>query len=296
MKKLNVFELVLTSTFVAIILIMSLIPQLGFITIVPGVSLTIIHIPTLIGIFLLKPRSGFILGVAFGVGSLIAAFLYGGPLDLAFQNPLVSVLPRAIFGIVAYYIYRGLSLVGKIKHGNTVIFGLVSLITIFGLYFGSLKIAEDAIFNPYNNMVLENNEYLKENPGGIPPYDEEALKVVYDASSKKLKDLSNYLIPVVFIVIAVFIAIYYSLIINNKYDDLVIPASFLISTLFHTVVVVSALVLFGGIMRVAFGPAISFIYALVLSNGLIESLVALIVGTPIYFALKKMPQLDNIHK
>lgn len=296
MKKIDTFELVLTSMFIGIILILSLVPQLGFITILPGVSLTIVHIPTLIGIFLLKPRSALILGITFGLGSLMASYIYAvNPTDLAFQNPLVSVLPRALFGLLAYYIFYGLKKIEKLKFGNTLIFGIVSLITIFGLYFGSLRIANDATHSKYNSALTSNNKFYEDHDQSeLPPFSDEELDDLLINANNNYRKTSNILIPIILVISTGFIAIYYTLINNNMYEDLVIPASFVVSTLVHTFVVLISLVLFGGILQLAFGDAVNLIYSITLSNGLIESIVALIVGTPIYFAIKKVPVLKRL--
>ena len=89
MKKTEIFDITLTSVFAAIIFVMGLIPQIGYITIAPAISLTLVHIPTLIGIFILKPKYGWTLGLFFGISSLIASYIYASQgTDLAFQNPL----------------------------------------------------------------------------------------------------------------------------------------------------------------------------------------------------------------
>lgn len=46
---------------------------------------------------------------AFGVVSLLAAFLLPNITSSAFQNPLVSVFPRIMIGIVSYGVFKGLS-------------------------------------------------------------------------------------------------------------------------------------------------------------------------------------------
>jgi len=85
MKKNSIQELTLASVFAAIILVMIFVPQLGFITLTPFVSVTIVHIPVLIGVFLLPKRYGILLGLLFGIGSWIRSFTPMGPLDTAFQ-------------------------------------------------------------------------------------------------------------------------------------------------------------------------------------------------------------------
>src|SRR5690554_1918063 len=99
MERNDVFELVLTSVFVALIFLMGLIPQLGYITLAPFVSVTLVHIPVLINIFIVKPKYSWLIALSFGLSSLIASYMYAtNPVDLAFRNPLISVVPRVLFG------------------------------------------------------------------------------------------------------------------------------------------------------------------------------------------------------
>ena len=50
-----------------------------------------------------------VVGLIFGVSSMIkAAVSPGGVLDPYFVNPLISVLPRIIIGLIAWLVYRGL--------------------------------------------------------------------------------------------------------------------------------------------------------------------------------------------
>jgi uncharacterized membrane protein len=95
--------------FIAIIAVLGLVPgvwqgyPLGFIFITPDMAATIIHIPVLIGGALLGRKAGIWLGTAFGIVSLIAAFIYQSPL---FYYPWVSVLPRILFGFLIYDVLR----------------------------------------------------------------------------------------------------------------------------------------------------------------------------------------------
>ena len=137
MRKKNVFYLVITAVFMAVTLILVLVPNVGFIQI-PPVSITIVHIPILIGIVILPIWHGAALGLTFGLGSLFAAYTQAStPIDLAFQNPLVSVLPRIIFALVAFFIFHGIRLLVKhVKYGETISFGLVSLLSLTVIVFG----------------------------------------------------------------------------------------------------------------------------------------------------------------
>lgn len=84
--------------------------RLGFIPWFAGVSLTIMHLPVIIGAVLEGPVVGLIIGFIFGLFSLIqAAIAPTGPADVWFVNPLVSIFPRLWIGVVAWFVYKPLS-------------------------------------------------------------------------------------------------------------------------------------------------------------------------------------------
>lgn len=67
----------------------------------PAGNATIMHLPTIIGGIMEGPVVGIIIGLIMGVSS----FLYD-PMPL-FKDPLVSILPRLLIGVVAYFVYVG---------------------------------------------------------------------------------------------------------------------------------------------------------------------------------------------
>lgn len=73
----------------------------------PFISLTISHIPTIMTALLFGPALGAVVGGVFGMTTLVRALTSPmGILDPLFINPLVSVLPRVLIGITAYYTYK----------------------------------------------------------------------------------------------------------------------------------------------------------------------------------------------
>lgn len=107
MKRNEIRDLVMISMLIAIIIVMTVVPGLGYIPINPTLNLTIIHIPVIIGAALFGKKHGMILGLAFGLSSIAIAYLRpASPFDLLFQNPLISVLPRFIFGLSIYYVFE----------------------------------------------------------------------------------------------------------------------------------------------------------------------------------------------
>lgn len=103
MKKINTQELTLIGVLSAIILVMGFVPAVGYIPINPLVGFTIIHIPVLVGAYFGSRKVGGFLGLVFGLTSFIVALTRpSGALDPVFTNPLVSILPRFLFGFLAY--------------------------------------------------------------------------------------------------------------------------------------------------------------------------------------------------
>ena len=120
MRDARVKQMTLIAMFVAIIAVMTIIPQLGFITIGPIVGITLIHIPVLVGGVVGGRRVMIALAFTFGVASFIMAFFRPEGLNIFFQNPLVSIVPRIIFGVAAWYLYV---LFKKLMQDDVLIFG-----------------------------------------------------------------------------------------------------------------------------------------------------------------------------
>jgi uncharacterized membrane protein len=101
-------KIVITGVLSAISIFLGL-TRLGFIPWISGASLTVMQVPVIIGAILEGPIVGLVIGLIFGVFSLIqAAVAPTGPTDVWFTNPLLSVLPRLFIGPVAWLIYQGL--------------------------------------------------------------------------------------------------------------------------------------------------------------------------------------------
>ncbi len=79
--------------------------RLGMIPWFAGASLTIAHVPVIIGAILEGPVVGAVIGFLFGLFSLIQAATSPSGIDAAFVNPLISVLPRLFVGPAASLAY-----------------------------------------------------------------------------------------------------------------------------------------------------------------------------------------------
>jgi len=85
------------------------------------------HIPVIIGAILEGPVVGGFIGMIFGLTSLYTATYTPLPIAFAFLNPLVSVLPRILIGIVSHYSYSALNKALKEK-GQVLSIGVSSII------------------------------------------------------------------------------------------------------------------------------------------------------------------------
>lgn len=115
----KVLSMVQLAFFSAIIILMALVPFLGYIPL--GVTrATIIHVPVIIGSILLGPKKGAFLGALFGLTSLLAntfnptvtSFVFSpfysiGDVHGNFWSLVICFLPRILVGIVPYYVFKG---------------------------------------------------------------------------------------------------------------------------------------------------------------------------------------------
>jgi len=101
-------KIVIAGVLSAISILLAVTP-IGYLITIAGVSATTMHIPVIIGAILEGPVVGAVIGLVFGVTSLIrAAVAPNGPIDPLFINPLLSVLPRLFIGPVAWLVWRAL--------------------------------------------------------------------------------------------------------------------------------------------------------------------------------------------
>ena len=123
--------------------------HLGFIPWFSGASLTIMHLPVIIGAVLEGPIVGSVIGLIFGGFSLLqSAIAPTGPADVWFVNPVISVLPRLFIGPVAWLVFKALKpfkfSLGLVASGvagsltNTIL--VLSVLVLYGYL--PLKVAE----------------------------------------------------------------------------------------------------------------------------------------------------------
>ena len=114
----RVLDMTLAAIFTAIIIMMAVVPFLGYITL-GFMNATIIHVPVIIGAILLGPRYGAYFGLVFGMTSLIKATLTPNITSFVFSpfvsiggysgnmwSVVISLVPRILIGVAAYYVYE----------------------------------------------------------------------------------------------------------------------------------------------------------------------------------------------
>ena len=105
-KELSLNKLAVIGILGAMSVVLGMTP-LGFIPL-GIVNVTIMHIPVIIAAILEGPVVGAAVGLIFGVTSLVRAITSPTLLSPLFYNPLVSVLPRILIGVITAYTYRAL--------------------------------------------------------------------------------------------------------------------------------------------------------------------------------------------
>lgn len=135
-QKNKIQYFVLTAIFVAIIILQNFVPGLGYIPLSPVTAITIIQITVALAAVTLGPKSGALIGLVWGLSSLILAWT--SPVDLGalmFRNPLTAIVPRVLVGIVVGILFNRYWRQKKSSSrilGLTVLGGLSALInTIF---------------------------------------------------------------------------------------------------------------------------------------------------------------------
>lgn len=132
-KRLNVRKMTVIGVLSAISIMMSMLPFIGYIPIGP-IKATIMHIPVIIGAIIEGPVVGATIGLIFGLTSLWNAITQPVILSPLFLNPLVSVLPRILIGIIAYYVYQGVYKLTKKVYASGFVSGLIgSLVNTVGV-------------------------------------------------------------------------------------------------------------------------------------------------------------------
>lgn len=139
MQKNKAYRISILAMFIAIIIIQNFVPLFGYIPL-GLLDLTTIHITVIIAAIILGPKDGALVGGAWGLITFIRAFTSPtSPLaPLVFTNPVVSIVPRILIGLVAGWLFIWLQ--RKIKRTPAMMLAalvgaLVNTILVLGLIY-----------------------------------------------------------------------------------------------------------------------------------------------------------------
>lgn len=113
MKNRKTKNLAFMSLFIAIELLMVMVPFLGFIPIGP-LRATTLHIPVIIAAMTLGKEKGAGIGLVFGLSSLlintisptVTSFVFSPLISGSFMSALIAIIPRMLIGYISGWIYE----------------------------------------------------------------------------------------------------------------------------------------------------------------------------------------------
>ncbi|ANY11150.1 ECF transporter S component [Leuconostoc lactis] len=101
---------IMTTLFVAIVFVQTLVPWLGTMPLgafVIGASATIVQFTVALAGIILGPKYGAIVGFFWGMSSFFNALTHPGTIgSLMFQNPLTALLPRILVGLIIGWLFN----------------------------------------------------------------------------------------------------------------------------------------------------------------------------------------------
>lgn len=120
MKKIKTSEFTALAFFIAIEIVFTVVPFLGFIPL-GFINATTLHIPVILAGILMGPKYGGIVGFVFGLLSLLKAtfepnltsfvfspFITVGGISGNFLSAVIALVPRILIGVVAGWLYEWL--------------------------------------------------------------------------------------------------------------------------------------------------------------------------------------------
>lgn len=158
----NVRKMVVVAMLSGICLFLGL-TGLGFIPL-PLFKLTILHLPVIIGAIIEGPVAGAAIGFIFGLFSIYQNITTPTPMSPFFYNPLVSILPRVLIGVVSYYIYSFL----KTKFKNRKIsIGIAAILGSLTNTIGVLGSIYLIYFKDYASILMEKGSITSYSRGTV---------------------------------------------------------------------------------------------------------------------------------
>ncbi len=142
-KNKNLYHLVLTAILSALIVVMTVVPYTGYISYGGVIEITTLHIVTIVGAVFLGWKGGAVLGGVWGLTCIFRAMT--NPLWAAFMNPLVSLVPRVLVGVVAALVFAGLCKIRVNRYLSSIIAAIAATLTNTLLVLSALALFGDSI-------------------------------------------------------------------------------------------------------------------------------------------------------
>ncbi|MDD8048431.1 MAG: ECF transporter S component [Thomasclavelia sp.] len=167
MKKTN--RITMLALFIAIEILLAVVPFLGYVPI-GVINATTLHIPVIAAGILLGKKEGGIVGLVFGITSVvkntiqptITSFIFSpfitiGGISGSYQSLIIAIVPRVLIGFLAGLIYEKLAA----KENKAIYIGIsafvgsiVNTILVMGLIFIFFGHAyANALSVPYNTII-----------------------------------------------------------------------------------------------------------------------------------------------
>lgn len=149
----KIYKLSLYAMLSAVMILMTVFPSIGYITIGP-VQITFMMIPVTIGCMTLGPNGGAILGAIFGATSFAQCFL-GNPFAVMlfginpFYTAVTCFIPRIAMGYICGWLFRLLQKFDKTNFLSFAVTSLSGALLNTVLYIGSVVL----LFNDYNEII-----------------------------------------------------------------------------------------------------------------------------------------------
>ena len=149
-------RVVYVGLFIALMMVLAFVPNIGFIPL-GAASVSLVHLPVVIGAIVFGWKEGLILSLAFGLISWARSYMPVGVADVLFQNPLIAVLPRLMIGFSAcgcFWLFKKLFVaIGRGMQGKSESFyrvaaygfgALIGVALTAAVYFSLVNIAQMA--------------------------------------------------------------------------------------------------------------------------------------------------------
>ena len=184
MNNKKTLSMVLTGLFMAIIAVMTFIPNVGYINLIV-IKATLLHVPVIVGSIVLGPKKGAVLGATFGITSLIKNTLEPSLLSFAFSpfyqvgdiggngwSVVIALVPRILVGVIPYFVFTGIEkLLKNIKMRRTIALplacasgALINTLLVMHLIFfcfreefaAAQSVAVDAVYSMILGIIAAN--------------------------------------------------------------------------------------------------------------------------------------------